>query len=393
MKNGSFVFKQFLEAVSKPEFLALVEKHGGDHKVQEFDCWLLFQCHCFGQLTNRDSLRDLVTCLKAHQPKLYHMGFGHKISLSTLAYAQENRPWKVFADFAQTLIEKATTLYKAENEFELDLPNPVYAFDSSTIDLCLSLFHWATFRKTKAAIKLHTLLDLRGNIPVFIHITEAKIHDVNALDKLPFETDGIYIFDKGYLHFKRLYRIHLAKAFFVIRPKVNLNYELIGQKPVSRKDRKNGVQSNKIITLSTAASFNDYPEPIRLVTYWDKEKERMFSYLTNNLKISSLEVAMLYKSRWKIELFFKWIKQHLRIKSFWGQSQNAVKCQIWIAVSTYLLVAIWKKKLGLSQSIYEILQVLSISAFDKTPINQLFTKNDDAESNPLISNQLNIFDL
>jgi hypothetical protein len=393
MKNGSFVFKQFLGAISKSEFLALVEKHRGDHKVQEFDCWLLFQCHCFGQLTNRESLRDLATCLKAHEAKLYHMGFSHKISLSTLAYSQENRPWEVFADFAQTLIEKARILYKSGNEFDIDIPNPVYAFDSSTIDLCLSLFQWATFRKTKAAIKLHTLLDLRGNIPVFIHITEAKVHDVNALDEIPFETNGIYIFDKGYLHFKRLYKIHLANAFFVIRPKVNLKYEVISQKSISRKDQKNGVQANKIIRLQNVSSFNDYPQPLRMVTYWDKEKERMFSFLTNNFTISSLEVAMLYKSRWKIELFFKWIKQHLRIKSFWGQSQNAVKCQIWIAVSTYLLVAIWKKKLGLGQSIYEILQILSISVFDKTPINQLLAKNDEAKSNELIPKQLNIFDL
>jgi hypothetical protein len=393
MKNGSFVFKQFLGAISKLEFLALVEKHRGDHKVQEFDCWLLFQCHCFGQLTNRESLRDLATCLKAHEAKLYHMGFSHKISLSTLAYSQENRPWEVFADFAQTLIEKARILYKSGNEFDIDIPNPVYAFDSSTIDLCLSLFQWATFRKTKAAIKLHTLLDLRGNIPVFIHITEAKVHDVNALDEIPFETNGIYIFDKGYLHFKRLYKIHLANAFFVIRPKVNLKYEVISQKSISRKDQKNGVQANKIIRLQNVSSFNDYPQPLRMVTYWDKEKERMFSFLTNNFTISSLEVAMLYKSRWKIELFFKWIKQHLRIKSFWGQSQNAVKCQIWIAVSTYLLVAIWKKKLGLGQSIYEILQILSISVFDKTPINQLLAKNDEAKSNELIPKQLNIFDL
>jgi hypothetical protein len=393
MKNGSFVFKQFLGAISKLEFLALVEKHRGDHKVQEFDCWLLFQCHCFGQLTNRESLRDLATCLKAHEANLYHMGFSHKISLSTLAYSQENRPWEVFADFAQTLIEKARILYKSGNEFDIDIPNPVYAFDSSTIDLCLSLFQWATFRKTKAAIKLHTLLDLRGNIPVFIHITEAKVHDVNALDEIPFETNGIYIFDKGYLHFKRLYKIHLANAFFVIRPKVNLKYEVISQKSISRKDQKNGVQANKIIRLQNVSSFNDYPQPLRMVTYWDKEKERMFSFLTNNFTISSLEVAMLYKSRWKIELFFKWIKQHLRIKSFWGQSQNAVKCQIWIAVSTYLLVAIWKKKLGLGQSIYEILQILSISVFDKTPINQLLAKNDEAKSNELIPKQLNIFDL
>jgi hypothetical protein len=393
MKNGSFVFKQFLEAVSKSDFMVFVDKHRGDYKVQEFDCWLLFQCLCFGQLTNRDSLRDLVTCLKAHSNKLYHMGFRHNISLSTLSYAQENRPWKVYADFAQILIEKATTLYKAENDFELDIPNPVFAFDSSTIDLCLSMFRWATFRKTKSAIKLHTMLDLRGNIPVFIHITEAKVHDVNALDQIPFEVDGIYIFDKGYLHFKRLYRIHLAKAFFVIRAKVNLNYEVISQKTISAKDRKNGVQSSKIIKLKSASSNKDYPEFLRMVTFWDREKDRIFIYLTNNLKISSLEVAMLYKSRWKIELFFKWIKQHLRIKSFWGQSQNAVKCQIWIAVSTYLLVAIWKKKLDLNQSIYEILQVLSISAFDKTPINQLLSKNEAPHNNTPISNQLNIFDL
>ena len=393
MKNGSFIFKQFLEAVSKSEFLSLVDLHRGDHKVQEFDCWLLFQCHCFGQLTNRESLRDLVTCLRAHDSKLYHLGFRHRVSLSTLAYAQENRPWKVYADFAQTLIEKARILYKTGNDFEIDIPNPVYAFDSTTVDLCLSLFQWATFRKTKAAIKLHTLLDLRGDIPVFIHITEAKVHDINALVELPFELDGIYIFDKAYLHFKRLYKIHLVQAYFVIRAKVNLQYELISEKPISRKDRKNGVQANKIIRLQTATSFNDYPEPIRLVIYWDKENERMFTFLTNNFKISSLEVAMLYKSRWKVELFFKWIKQHLKIKSFWGQSQNAVKCQIWIAVSTYLLVAIWKKRLGLSQSIYEILQVLSILVFDKTPINQLLTKKEDSESNSINSNQLTIFDL
>jgi hypothetical protein len=393
MKNSSFVFTQFLQAVSKSEFLASVQKYRGDFKVQEFDCWLLFQCHCFGQLTNRESLRDLVTCLKAHESKLYHLGFRHKISLSTLAYAQENRPWEVFADFAQTLIEKARLLYKTENDFEIDIPNPVYAFDSTTVDLCLSLFQWATFRKTKAAIKLHSLLDLRGNIPVFIHITEAKLHDVNALDVIPIESEGIYIFDKAYLHFKRLYKIHLVKAYFVIRAKVNLKYDLISEKPLSRKDRKNGVQANKIIRLQTATSFDDYPAQIRLVIYWDKEKERMFTFLTNNFKISSLEVAMLYKSRWKVELFFKWIKQHLKIKSFWGQSQNAVKCQIWIAVSTYLLVAIWKKKLGLDQSIYEILQVLSISAFDKTPINQLLTKNPEPNPNQLTSNQLSIFDL
>lgn len=393
MKNGSFVFKQFLEAVSKAEFLALVDFHRGDYKVQEFDCWLLFQCHCFGQLTNRESLRDLVTCLKAHESKLYHLGFRHKVSLSTLSYAQENRPWQVFADFAQTLIERARLLYKTENDFEIDVPNPVYAFDSTTVDLCLSLFEWATFRKSKAAIKLHTLLDLRGDIPVFIHITEAKLHDVNALDHIPFEPEGVYIFDKGYLHFKRLYKIHQVKAYFVIRAKVNLKYELISERPISRKDRKNGVQANKIIRLQTAASLGDYPEPIRLVIYWDKENERMFSFLTNNFVISSLEVALLYKSRWKVELFFKWIKQHLKIKSFWGQSQNAVKCQIWIAVSTYLLVAIWKKKLGLNQSIYEILQVLSISVFDKTPISQLLTKNEVSISSHLSSNQLNIFDL
>jgi hypothetical protein len=393
MKSGSFVFKQFLEGVSKSEFLALVDLHRGDHKVQEFDCWLLFQCHCFGQLTNRESLRDLVTCLRAHDSKLYHLGFRHRVSLSTLAYAQENRPWIVYADFAQILIEKARILYKTGNDFEIDIPNPVYAFDSTTVDLCLSLFQWATFRKTKAAIKLHTLLDLRGDIPVFIHITEAKVHDVNALDEIPFEPDGIYIFDKAYMHFKRLYKIHLVKAYFVIRAKVNLQYELICEKPISRKDRTNGVKANKIIRLQTATSFSDYPEPIRLVIYWDKENERMFTFLTNNFKISSLEVAMLYKGRWKIELFFKWIKQHLKIKIFWGQSQNAVKCQIWVAVSTYLLVAIWKKKLGLSQSIYEILQVLSISVFDKTPISQLLTKTEESESNSLNSNQLTIFDL
>jgi hypothetical protein len=393
MKNGSFVFKQFLEAISKSDFDSVVLKHRGDHKVQEFNCWLLFQCLCFGQLTNRDSLRDLVTCLKAHNSKLYHMGFSHNISLSTLSYAQENRPWEVYADFAKTLIEKATTLYKTENDFELDIPNPVFAFDSSTIDLCLNLFQWATFRKTKAAIKLHTMLDLRGNIPVFIHITEAKIHDVNALDEIPFEAEGIYIFDRGYIHFKRLYRIHLAKAYFVIRAKVNLTYDVIAKKTISAKERRNGVQSNKIIKLKSAASLKDYSEPLRMVTFCDREKKRTFIYITNNLKITSLEVAMLYKSRWKIELFFKWIKQHLRIKSFWGQSQNAVKCQIWIAVSTYLMVAIWKKKLSLKQSIYEILQVLSISAFDKTPMNQLLSNIDEPKSNALISNQLSIFEL
>lgn len=358
-------------------------------RVKGLTCWIQFLTLSFGQLTNRESLRDLVNCLSAHHQKLYHLGINFAVNRSTLAEANEKRNWQIYADFAQVLLDRARTLYR-HDDFGLEISNAVYALDATTIDLCLSVFWWAKFRSAKAAVKLHTLLDLRGNLPTFIQITDGKMHDVNILDELVFEPLAIYLMDKGYLDFARLYRINLASAYFVTRAKTNLAFERIYSKKVEKED---GLRCDQTIKLTTYKSNKSYPEKLRRVKYYDQEQGKTYVFLTNNFEITAWEVALLYKHRWKIELFFKWIKQHLKIKSFWGESENAVKTQIWIAICTYLMVAIVKKELKIERSLYEILQIISVSVFDKTQLNQLLNECQLQNDEEPISKQLILFNL
>jgi len=341
----------------------------------------------FAQLTYRESLRDIQACLRGYQQKLYHMGIRGKVSRNTLAHANQNRDWRIYADFAQILISQARKLY-AHEDFGLELEQAVYAFDATTIDLCLSVFPWAKFRQRKGAIKLHTLMDLRGSIPTLIFITHGKVHEVNLLDDLVVEPGAIYIFDRGYLDFSRLYKVHQSRAFFVIRAKKNFRFHRLSSMPA---DKVNGVQADQIIGLYGFYARKDYPERLRRIRYLDTKKKRRLVFLTNNFPLEAFTIAELFRCRWKIELFFKWIKQHLRIKAFYGTSENAVKTQIWIAISVYVLVAIIKKRLKVELSLYSILQVLSVSLFEKTPLFQLLSQNRDDEKNEDFSNQLNLF--
>lgn len=367
MNQGKYVFAQLFDILPKYEFDKCVARYKGNYKVKGFTCWIQFLAMSFGQLTNRESLRDTVNCLRAHQSKLYHLGIKYKVNLTTLALANEKRDWQIYADFAQVLLNQARPLYQ-DDDFGLDISNSVYALDASTIDLCLNVFWWAKFRKAKAAIKLHTLLDLRGNLPTFIRITDGKTHDVNILDELVFEPLAIYLMDKGYLDFARLYQLHNASAYFVTRAKTNLAFARIYS---SKVDKDLGLRCDQTIRLTTYKSSKAYPEKLRRVKYYDKEQGKTYVFLTNNFEITAIEIALLYKHRWKIELFFKWVKQHLKIKKFWGESENAVKTQIWIAVCTYLMMAIIKKELKIDRSLYEILQIISVSVFDKTQLKQL----------------------
>lgn len=389
MNQGKYVFAQIFDILPKYEFDKCVARYQGNFKVKGFTCWLQFLSMSFGQLTNRESLRDTVNCLAAHQKKFYHLGINFAVSRSTLAEANENRNWQIYADFAQVLLIKARRLYLHDN-FGFDLENAVYALDATTIDLCLNVFWWAKFRKAKAAVKLHTLLDLRGNLPVFIRITDGKTHDVKILDELVFEPLAIYLMDKGYLDFARLFRINSASAFFVTRAKINLACKRIYSTKV---DKTLGLKCDQTIELTTYYSHKAYPAKLRRVKYYDKEQGKTYVFLTNNFEITAMEVALLYKHRWKIELFFKWIKQHLKIKTFWGESENAVKTQIWIAVCTYLMVAIVKKELKIERNLYEILQIISVSIFDKTQLNQLLNECPLQNSEIKLSKQLNLFDL
>ena len=392
MNTGKYIFAQIFEFLPKYEFDKCVARYRGNARVKGFTCWIQFLTMSFGQLTNRESLRDLVQCLAAHRAKLYHLGIKFTVNLSTLALANENRNWRIYADFAQVLLAKARQLYSRDN-FGLgieNVENTVYALDATTIDLCLNVFWWASFRKAKAAVKLHTLLDLRGNLPTFIHISDGKMHDVNILDQLVFEPLAIYLMDKGYLDFQRLFRINRASAFFVTRAKTNLAFKRICSKKV---DKTLGLKCDQTIKLTTYKSQKSYPENLRRVKYYDKEQQKLYVFLTNNFEISALEVALLYKHRWQIELFFKWIKQHLKVKKFWGESENAVKTQIWIAICTYLTIAIIKKELKLEKSLYEILQIISVSTIDKSQLNQLLSDNHSANSAESISKQLILFDL
>ena len=383
------VFSQLFEHLPQHKFRQCVEQYKGNYKIKSFSCWDQFLCMSFAQLTYRESLRDIEACLRAMQSKLYHMGIKSKVSKSTLADANEKRDWRIYANFAQLLISQARELYRYE-EFEKELDETIYALDATTIDLCLSLFPWAKFRKHKGGIKLHTLLDVQTSIPAFIYITAAKIHDVNILDVLIPQAGAFYVMDRGYLDFTRLYSLHLNNSFFVTRAKSNFRFKRIYSHPV---DRNTGVICDQTINLAGFYPSQEYPDKLRPIKYYDIQTNKSLVFLTNNFQLKTLLIAKIFKERWQIELFFKWIKQHLRIKSFYGTSENAVKTQIWIAVSVYLLVAIVKKKLKINLSLYTFLQILSISIFEKRPILQLIndiayrTKNNDS------TNQLNLFDL
>ena len=389
MNTGKTIFAQAMDYLPMHEFHRCVERYNGSYKVQEFTCWDHFLSLVFAQLTYRESLRDIVTCLSAHESKLYHMGFRGHVARSTLSYTNNVRPWRIYADFAQVLIQHAQELYRDE-PFAVELSNTVYAFDSTTIDLCLSLFPWATFRTHKAAIKIHTLLNLRTNIPSFLSVSKGSVHDVRALDDLVPESGAIYIMDKAYVDFARLYTLTQAFAFFVTRAKVNLHFRRLYSQPV---DTSQGTLCDQTIRLAGVNSHRHYPDKMRRIKFFDAGTGRVFVFLTNNFLLPSADVARLYKCRWQIELFFRWIKQHLRIKSFYGTSDNAVRTQIWVAISVYVLVAIIKKRLHLEQSLYTILQMLSVSVFEKTPLLQALTGSEPLNENQHRCNQLNLFNL
>lgn len=361
-----------MEFLPKHEFRRFVNQYRGHYKVKSFSCMDQYLCMAFAQLTYRESLRDIEVCLRSVPKKLYHMGIRSTVSRNTIANANEQRDWRIYANLAQLLIRQARELYADDPAFS-EFDHSIYAFDSTTIDLCLSLFPWAQFRQQKAAIKVHTQMDIRGNIPVFLRITEGKIHDVNALDHLVLEADALYIMDRGYLDFTRLYRIHQHPAFFVIRAKSNLHYRRLYSRSV---DQSTGLRSDQTIKLNGVDSSKAYPGLLRRIRYFDAENHTDLTVLTNQFTLPALTIADLYRCRWQVELFFKWIKQHLRIKAFYGTSENAVKTQIWIAISVYVLVAILKKRLRLEQSLYTILQVLSITLLEKQPIHELFTEPD-----------------
>jgi hypothetical protein len=389
MHVGRIAFAQLMDHLPPYEFQKCVARYGGNYKFRGFSCLDQFLCLAFAQLTFRESLRDIEACLRSVESKLYHMGFRGKISRSTLADANEAHDWRIYADFAQVLIHMARPMY-ADESLGFDLDNTVYALDSTTIDLCLSVFPWARFRARKAAIKLHTLLDLRGPIPTFIEVSDGKLHDVNVLDAIVPEPGSFYIMDRAYVDFGRLHVFHCGGAFFVTRTKRGV---LFRRRYSQSIDASTGVRSDHTVVLAAAASRKHYPDPLRRIHFHDVEHDRRLRFLTNNFDLPAATICLLYKSRWQVELFFKWIKQHLRIKAFYGYSENAVKTQIWIAVSVYVLVAIVKKRLALEISLHEILQVLSVTLFEQVPILQAFGDAESQEKSPTISNQLNLWDL
>lgn len=388
MFAGQLIFKQVMEFMPLPTFRRCVAKYQGECRVRKFSCLDQFLCMAFAQITYRESLRDIEACLRSQQKKLYHMGIRGRVSKSTLADANEIRDWRIYAELAQHLIATARELYK-EDSFSDDLDETVYALDSTTIDLCLSVFPWAAFRKTKAAIRLHTLLDLKGNIPTFIHISDGTLHDVNALDILTLEAGAYYVMDRGYLDFERLNKFNQIPAYFVTRTKSNTQYKRRYSHPI---DRSTGLICDQTIVLTGFYARKDYPGALRRVKFRDEKTGKTLVFLTNNFTLPALTIAQLYRSRWQVELFFKWIKQHLRIKNFFGTSENAVKTQIWIAVSVYVLVAIMKKRFNLQESLYTILQILSVNVFEKTPFYQLVTERDYNAETRSPGKQLNLFD-
>jgi hypothetical protein len=385
MFDGKTVFAQIMEMIPRTTFDTCVTRYRGHHKVKRFFCRDQFLAMAFAQLTWRESLRDIETCLQANASKCYHMGFRSTVVRSTLAKANEVRDWRIYADFAQALIRIARPLYRDE-PFGVTLDHTVYAFDATTIDLCMTMFPWAHFRRAKAAIKLHTLLDLRGNIPTFIHISDGKHYESLVLDELPIEAGAFYILDRGYLDYARLHRLHRGLAFFITRTKSHTVLRRRYSMPV---DTTTGLRSDHTVVLTIKKSRKAYPDPLRRIRYRDAEKKRTLIFLTNNFTLPAATIVALYKCRWQVELFFKWIKQHLRIKSFFGTSENAVKTQVWIAVAVYVLIAIMKKKLNLNESLYTILQVLSVTLFEKTPINQMF--RDEAPQKNVSNAQLPLF--
>ena len=389
MFDGQLVFTQLMDFLPRREFNDCVNRYGGNRRSRGFSCRDQFLCLGFAQLTFRESLRDIETCLRALRPKLYHAGFRGQISRSTLAAANRAHDWRIYADFAQVLIRRARRLY-AQDPLAVDLKQTVYALDSTTIDLCLSLFPWAKFRRRKGAIKLHTLLDLRGNIPCFVHISHGKMHDVTVLDQLPIEPGAFYVMDRGYVDFMRLHRFTRGAAFFVTRCKRNLDFTRRAHRPI---DKTTGLRSDQTIVLAGPKSSRLYPDPLRRVAFYDVEHGRRLVFLTNNFTLPALTIARLYKCRWQVELFFKWIKQHLRIKAFYGTTDNAVKTQVWIAISVYVLVAIIKKELRIERSLYEILQILSLTLFEKTPLFQALNLKIQPHSESTFPNQLMLFDL
>ena len=372
MNQGQTIFSQIIDFLPKKKFRQCVNRYNGNHRTRSFTCYDQFLCMVFAQLAYRESLRDIECCLRAMREKLYHIGIRGKVSRSTLADANESRDWRIYSDFAQVLIDEARRLY-IDDDFGLELKETVYALDASTIDLCLSTFPWARFRKTKAAVKLHTLLDLRGDIPAFIWITDGKVHDVNVLDHLIPEPGAIYVMDRAYLDFQRLYQMHQNSAVFVTRSKTNTGLRRLYSNKV---DKSTGVRCDQTVVPTGYYSKKDYPEKLRRVKYFDADKGRSFVFLTNQFLLPAITIAELYRYRWRVEIFFKWIKQHLRIKKFFGTSENAVKTQIWIAISAYVLVAIMKKRLKIDLTLYTILQVLSISLFEKKLIYQVVTDKD-----------------
>lgn len=389
MHQGRILFSQIMDYLPHRQFKTCVNRYRGDHRIRSFSCLDQFYCMSFAQLTGRESLRDIEACLRAIGPKLYHAGMKAKVSRTTLAKANEQRDWQIYRDIAMILIHRARMLY-AHLPLAMNLKRAVYALDSTVIDLCLSLFPWAQHRRRKSAVKIHTQLDLRGNIPAFIRVTGGQIHDLHFLDQIIFEAGAFYIMDKGYTDFQRLYHIHQQQAFFVIRAKNNLTFSRQASHPII-KDR--GLRSDQTIRLTGPRSSGYYPEQLRRIHYVDTELNKRFFFITNNFNLSALTIARLYELRWQVELFFKWIKQHLRIKAFYGTTPNAVKTQVWIAISVYVLVAILKKEHKLEASMYEILQVLGVMLFEKTPVKSLFDDDYYNFSKSCPDNQLNLFNI
>ena len=390
MNEGKTVFSQIMNFFPKYEFDKNVIRYKGNYKMRHFSCWDQFLSMGFAQLTYRNSLRDIEACLNAQPQKLYHMGIRGNITRTNLANANQNRDWRIYAAFAQRLISMARNLYQNDDIADIDLDSIIYALDSTTIDLCLSLFPWAKFRRRKGAVKLHALLDLRGSIPTFIEITDGSVHDVNILDVLIPEPGSYYIMDRGYIDYKRLYRLNKELGYFIVRAKKNLKFKRLYSNKV---DKSTGLRCDQVVKLTGFYQKKDYPETIRRVKFFDAENEKSFVFLTNNFEIPAFTVALLYKNRWKIELFFKWIKQHLKIKSFYGTSLNAVKTQIWISISVYVMIAIIKKTLKIEMSLYKILQILSVSVFEKVSIIQLLTESNYKTKQHYAPNQLILWDL
>jgi hypothetical protein len=387
MHSGKYVFAQVIEFLPVNDFNRCIKKYNGSYKVHHFTCWHQLLCMVFGQLTNRESLSDLVLCLRSQRSKWYHLGLGTGLSKSNLAYANENRNWEIFADFAYILIDHARKSCSG-NEFDVDVAGNVYAIDSTTIDLCLSVFWWAPFRKTKAAVKVHTQFDIKSQVPTFILISDGLLHDVNILDSIEFEPGAFYIMDKAYIDFERLYRIHKANSFFVLRLQVNQNFRRLYSNKV---DKGSGVIVDQTIKLNNFYPSKRYPEKLRRIKYYDKDTDLTLEFFTNNFELQATEIARLYKHRWTVELFFKWIKQHLKIKTFWGYSENAVRIQVYSAIIAYVSVVIMKNECMIKHTPYEILQILSITLLNKTPLNELFKESNPQTIKELKNKQLNMF--